>query len=240
MFQVSTFSHGPGIHEAAHRHAEGQLFILRRGTSEVRSGNADWLMLPGRPCWLPPHVPHAVVSRQAVRGLTLKIDERYCGSLPPDTAVLRAPDFLLAALDRLEACRNDAVRARRLVSVILDELPLCEPDLLCLPMPKTEGLKKLANALAQAPDDRRDLAAWSRDVGMSSRSLVRRFPAETGLTFGQWRNRARVIKAIGLLQGGASVTETAFSVGYESVSAFSAVFRATIGLPPGHFKAAAG
>ena len=63
-------------------------------------------------------------------------------------------------------------------------------------------------------------------INTSARTLARRFQSETGLSFGAWRQQARVLEAMGRLGGGEPVTQVALDLGYESVSAFSAMFRA--------------
>ena len=69
-----------------------------------------------------------------------------------------------------------------------------------------------------------------------ARTLARRFQSETGLSFGAWRQQARVLEAMGRLGGGAPVTEVAFDLGYESVSAFSAMFHRATGASPSQFR----
>jgi AraC-like DNA-binding protein len=59
------------------------------------------------------------------------------------------------------------------------------------------------------------------------------FIRETGLSFGLWRQKVRLLDSIRLLTEGKSVTEAALDVGYASVSAFIAAFRETFGYTPG-------
>jgi AraC-like DNA-binding protein len=40
---------------------------------------------------------------------------------------------------------------------------------------------------------------WADRIGMARRTLTRRFTAETGLSFAQWRQQARLLKAVELL-----------------------------------------
>jgi len=69
----------------------------------------------------------------------------------------------------------------------------------------------------------------------SARTLARLFVKETGLTFGAWRQQARLLKALEWLAEGRPVTAIAFDLGYESPSAFIAMFRRTFGVPPGRY-----
>jgi AraC-like DNA-binding protein len=61
------------------------------------------------------------------------------------------------------------------------------------------------------------------------------FRAETGLTFQQWRQRARVLHAIRLLSGGTTVTQTAATLGPDTPAAFSAMFAQHVGSTPKSF-----
>src|SRR6266481_3557132 len=103
-------------------------------------------------------------------------------------------------------------------------------------MPRDRRLRALCQALLDAPGDQRPLAAWAKRVNASSRTLARRFQSESGLSFGAWRQQARVLEAMGRLGGGAPVTQVALDLGYESVSAFSAMFRRSAGASPSHFR----
>jgi len=55
---------------------------------------------------------------------------------------------------------------------------------------------------------------------------------ETGMSVATWLKQARLVEALSRLAEGASVTTVAFEVGYESSSAFGAMFRRTFGCSP--------
>jgi len=58
-----------------------------------------------------------------------------------------------------------------------------------------------------------------------------------GVTLGQWRQQARLLRALEMLFRGGSVTQAALSVGYESTSAFIGSFRTAFGLTPTRYLA---
>lgn len=63
---------------------------------------------------------------------------------------------------------------------------------------------------------------------------VRRwFKKQHGMTFHAYQRARRLGRALGHLQSGSAVTETAFSHGWESLSAFHDAFRDAIGTTPG-------
>ena len=55
------------------------------------------------------------------------------------------------------------------------------------------------------------------------------------MTFGQWRRQLRLMRAVTLLSEGRAVTTVAYDLGYHSPSAFIAMFRQTLGAPPGRY-----
>jgi AraC-like DNA-binding protein len=73
----------------------------------------------------------------------------------------------------------------------------------------------------------------ARRHGIARRTLERRFREETGMSFGMWRQKARLLDSIRLLADGTSVTDAALECGYSSVSAFIAAFKGTFGYTPG-------
>ena len=89
--------------------------------------------------------------------------------------------------------------------------------------------------LLAEPGDNRDLAAWGRQAGASGRTLARLFRRETGMTFAGWRRRLRLMAALSRLGAGEPVTRVAYELGYHSPSAFVAMFRRALGMPPGRY-----
>lgn len=69
-------------------------------------------------------------------------------------------------------------------------------------------------------------------AAMGRRTFTRMFKQQTGLSFEVWKREMRLMEAISLLNAGLSVTQAALDVGYENVSAFTARFRQTMGVPP--------
>lgn len=60
------------------------------------------------------------------------------------------------------------------------------------------------------------------------------------MTFGRWRQQLRLLHALRLLAAGRPVTAVALEVGYDSPSAFIAMFRAALGTTPSRYFATEG
>jgi AraC-like DNA-binding protein len=78
----------------------------------------------------------------------------------------------------------------------------------------------------------------SRVVGVHPRKLNAQFRAVFGMTVFEWLVDWRLLRARDLvMDGGASIKEIAFSLGYSHVPTFSAAFTRRFGMPPTRFQA---
>lgn len=224
-----------------HRHASAQLVYAASGVMSVVTDQGRWVVPPQRAVWVPPCVPHSIRMAGPVEMRTLYLDPTLLADPPRTCCVIQVSPLLrelvLRAM-RIAGPYADSSREARLVRVLVDELETARVAPLHLPMPRDPRLARVARALLDDPADGRTLAAWTRAAGASGRTLQRRFRTETGLSFGQWRQQVRLLRALERLAAGASVTEVAFDLGYDSPSAFVTMFRRALGTTPGRYFAA--
>ncbi|MGO4711276.1 helix-turn-helix transcriptional regulator [Bradyrhizobium sp. 2TAF24] len=119
----------------------------------------------------------------------------------------------------------------------MDEIRRAPREPLHLPMPSDERLVRIATALLNRPDDNRTLDTWAQWAGLSARTLRRTFLAQTGTSFAQWRQQARLTHALELLARGEAVATVADALGYASPSNFIAMFRRSFGESPARYFA---
>lgn len=183
-------------------------------------------------------VPHGLRSHGPYSGWSVYVSAKACGELPDKPSVLSMTNLLREAITRAAAWQGVELNAsqKRLAGVILDEIGSLPGVNLGLPMPQDSRLLRIAQALSANPDDGRRLEEWAAWAGMSSRTLTRRFRAETGFSFNEWRQRIRLLRALELLAAGKPVTAIALDLGYDNVSAFIALFRRMFGTTRGGIK----
>lgn len=223
---------------ASHAHPRAQVIFASRGVMRVVAQKNTWLVPPGQAVWIPSQVEHQVFFPGAVSIRNLFIDPVTAASLPNLCLVFNVSPLLRELILRIGETGGGGTPdspAFRLAQVILDELAQIEPAPLNLPMSNDPRLRKIMDGLLRAPGDNRTLDEWSEDAGAVSRTLSRLFLRETGMTFGEWRTRLRLLEAIDRLSQGQSVTQVAFDLGYQNLSAFIAMFRKTLGTTPGRF-----
>jgi len=132
-----------------------------------------------------------------------------------------------------EPIEYDETGAAGLVmALILAELARATTVPLRIPLPADARLATLCRALLDDPAAAGTLDAWAERVGASARTLARLFQRETGMGFTQWRQQVRLAEAVGRLAKGEPVARVADSLGYSSASAFTAMFRRTLGATP--------
>ncbi|MDQ0013256.1 AraC-like DNA-binding protein [Variovorax boronicumulans] len=222
-----------------HAHETGQLFALREGLQVIETPSGRWVQPPGWIGWIAPRCAHAAQSFGATAGWHLHIDPSMSAGLPDGPHVFAATPLMQLLVDRLTSLGASSTvfeeRRVRLVAVLLDELVASARPSLHLPMPQDKRLAVMATALANDPAMPDTIDQWADRIGMARRTLTRRFIVETGLSFAQWRQQSRLLKAIELLSLGESVTAVALTVGYSSVSAFIETFRRNFGCTPARF-----
>ena len=222
-----------------HAHEDGQLFALREGLQVIETPSGRWVQPPGWIGWIAPRCAHAAQSFGATAGWSLHVEAAMAAGLPDEPHVFATTPLVQALVDRLTSLDVSATafeeRRIRLVAVLLDELAASARPSLHLPMPQDKRLAAMATALANDPAMPDTIDQWADRIGMARRTLTRRFAAETGLSFAQWRQQSRLLKAVELLSLGGPVTTVALTVGYNSVSAFIETFRKHFGCTPARF-----
>ncbi len=90
--------------------------------------------------------------------------------------------------------------------------------------------------MLQSPDQLKDLNTWADEIGTSSRTLMRMFQKETGLSYRAWIQQMHIALALSKIADGLSISQISESLGYTNASAFSAMFKRHLGKTPQHFK----
>jgi len=228
----------PGHSIDWHSHPKGQLIHGISGVMTVTTAAGVWVIPPGRAVWVPAGIRHRVDIAGLGRMRSLFVAPDAAADLPADCAVVTVPPLLRELI--LEAVAlpklyDEAGADGRLMAVILDCLRKLKPTPLYLPIPADVRLRRITDVVAADPADRTPLTAWAKRAGASARTLARLFVKDTGLTFGTWRQQARLLKALEWLAEGKPVTAIALDLGYDSPSAFIAMFRRAMRVSPGRY-----
>ncbi|MFV0367805.1 MAG: AraC family transcriptional regulator [Hyphomicrobiaceae bacterium] len=219
-----------------HFHDWNQMVYAITGVLTVAVEGQSYAISPEQAVWLPAGHRHRVGTLLGAEFRSLWIASDVAESLPTECTVFAVTPLLKALV--IEAAQIEGENDRdgyrdRVTKLIFDQLRRAEALPAALPWPLDGSrLIPLCEALYTNPADQRGPDAWGRELGMSERTLARRFEAELAMGLRSWRRRLRLFKAIELLGGGLDVTRTAMEVGYSSTSAFVFAFRAELGCSP--------
>jgi AraC-like DNA-binding protein/mannose-6-phosphate isomerase-like protein (cupin superfamily) len=227
--------HPNGEHIPPHSHPRAQLIHTLTGVMTVISGGQSWVVPTGRAVWMPAGSEHAIRIAGDVTMRTVFIEPDARPGLPTVCEVVEVSPFLREALVSAIRIPLDYAwggRDERVMELILDEIITAPRLRLTVPMPRDPRLIRLCEKMIADPSAEVTLESLAAEIHVSGRTLARLFHRELGTSFGDWRRRMRLLLSLPRLAAGASVLEVALEHGYDSPSAFAAMFRRTLGMSP--------
>lgn len=224
---------------SAHIHARAQIMFAVEGSMTVLTDDGSWVLPTSRALWLPPGVKHALKVRRAVELRTVYLETTIDWiAFSAKVAVLRVSPLLremLVAVTDLPWDFEPESPSERFARAFCDRLQFGEQEPVHLPAPRDHRAKRLAEIYYADPSERRALSELVAECGASMRTLERLFLVETGMSIGAWIRQLRLMFALEKLADGASVSDAAHHVGFETPSSFVAAFKRNFGETPGRY-----
>lgn len=221
-----------------HQHPHIQLIHAIRGVMVVSTSLGQWVVPPTRGLWMPAGIEHCIRMVGNVEMRTAFIRPDAATGLATQCAVLGVSpllrELLVAAIDVPLPYAAES-RHGRLMRLLLDEVVQMPTLPLSLPHPADPRLKKICERITGMPDDSSTAGEWAQRLGVDPKTIHRLFLRETGMTFGQWRQQARLLSALESLASGVRVVDVALELGYGSPTAFSTMFKRQFGVAPSVF-----
>jgi AraC-like DNA-binding protein/quercetin dioxygenase-like cupin family protein len=225
-----------------HAHRKHQLIYAVRGVMVVQAEAGRWVVPPTRAIWMLAGMTHDIRCIGEVHMRSLLVAPGAAPRLLGQTqAVGISPllrELVRAAMD-IRQPYVPGTRDGRVMRLILDELRALPVLPLHLQMPTDARLLRICELIQRRLDDSSTMADWARRLALNVKTIQRLFVKETGMTFGQWRQQARLLRALELLATGEKVIDVALALGYESPSAFAVMFRRQFDQTPSQFFAEA-
>ena len=208
---------------------------------QVHTEQGVWLVPPQLAAWVPAHIPHRLEimtdaelwmvhwDPEDIResGLHASLDRAFA---------LRVTRLLRSLLEAAMVIDANSKKADAVVRLMLYELTAMQDAPTFLPLPTSAAGKRVAHLVLADHQHKLDLSELAFQAATSVRTASRVFPAETGLTLKAWRQRARIVRAMERLAGGASPAAAARDTGFASTAAFSSAFRKVTAMTPTAFK----
>lgn len=225
-------SFASGARTRWHSHRRTELLHASGGLLVLHTENGTWTAPAGHALLVAADVPHELAAYGciAMRAAFLS-DEILAGPMTRDCRVIAVSDLLdiaLRALAEGPLLYEPAGRGGHLAALVADEIGRAAEIEIALPVPQNKALRKLCRDLIQTPSLAHDLDGWSAVAGVSRSTFTRRFRAETGLSFAEWRRRLRMLHAMTLNAEGAPLRFAAETAGYRSANALRDMMRRTM------------
>lgn len=223
----------------SHSHAADQLAWIPGG-AEVRVAESRWQVRGDQFVWIPALADHEIQMTGAEETFSLYIDPRLRLRQERWDRPLVLPVDPVAGAIVLSLCTTRAAEGRLQASLnLLTEILMNTVESYdMLTLPTDTRARAVAEAVLKGPGETHSLASWAENLNVSTKTLLRAFRTDTGLTYAQWRTRARIYAAERLLAEGLSVQETSELSGYSTSTGFIKAFRSVFGATPATYARA--
>ncbi|WP_038346075.1 AraC family transcriptional regulator [Acinetobacter sp. A47] len=221
-----------------HSHERIQLIHTLSGVIRVQTQEGIWITPPGRGVWIPAHKPHALLSSGHVKARGVFIDASIQHGMCNECRVVAIPALLrelISSAIQIQHAIQPASRNERLLQLILDEVRLLPTLAFSLPEPQSPKLQQLCQRIKNNLALEWHLEQSARLLHISSKTLARHFQKETGLHYSDWVRQAKLMQAMIDLSLNKPVLNVALDLGYESPSAFSAMFKRETSMTPSDY-----
>ncbi len=222
-----------------HQHAWGEFVYSFSGVMEVKVADRHYLAPPHYGIWLPPDLEHVGLNRLEAHHCSLYIARPGCVVLPATPCALTVSPLVRALLEHLRQQTPDDLstpESARLMQVLLDQLARAPRAGSYLPGSDDPALGAVLRMLQAHPGDNRSLPELAHAAHSTERTLMRRAQRDLGMSFAEWRQRLRVVKAMPLLEAGQTVETIALDLGYGSASSFISMFKRLVGATPDEYR----
>ena len=223
-----------------HAHDEAQLLFAASGTMQVYTESGRWLVPPQLAVWIPAGVQHRIeiLSDTDLWMIYWQAPAAQAWAPPAlqeRSFALRVTPLLRELIFAAFSTNVAPDKSELVVRLILQELTETPDAPTFLPLPSSQIGRRVADLAMADPQNRLDIGELASRAATSVRTVSRLFPAETGLSFKAWRQRARIVLAIDDLAAGHAISWVASHAGFASTAAFCFAFRQVTTMTPTRF-----
>jgi AraC-like DNA-binding protein len=223
-----------------HSHRKAELLLGLSGVFRCEVEGGIWIVPPQSALWVPGGMVHRIAVSGHIDSYAAFVQPAADVSLPTTCCTIVVSPLLRELIVRSAQFpadhEVDGIESS-VAALLLHEVSTAPLGNLHLPMPTDHRLRSIFHGMMADPAERGTLEKWAKRAGFSVRSLERVIAAETGMSFGRWRQQLGILLAVQWLASGTSVKQVAGDLGYENVSSFVTMFRKALGVSPARYMA---
>jgi AraC-like DNA-binding protein len=238
---VRTFPPEPDRELCVERH---YLLCASAGALRLEARGQAWLLPPARAALIEAGHPIRVTIPRPVTTASVLFDTTFVPPPPAPLAVFDLSPLARSLVDECGAWGESDEPLTAYGEVLFAALAAVTWRLAERPSPvvvaagRSSELRRALRLTEERLGQEIRFEDVAAEVGLTPRSLARRFETETGMTWRAVLRRMRVLRAIEqLVEDDIPVTTIAYTVGYVSLSAFNAAFRDLTGRTPTEYRA---
>jgi AraC-like DNA-binding protein len=237
---VRTFAAEPERELCVDRH---YLLCASAGVLRLEARGQAWLLPPARAALIEAGQPIQVSITQPVTTASVLFDTGFVATPPAPLALFDLSRLASALLTECGAWGPSEQHLPAYARTLFTALAaVCwrlaeQPSPVVVPAGRTPELRTALRLTERHLGGQVRFEEIAQKVGLAPRSLARRFEDETGMTWRAALRRMRILTAVEkLADDDLPITTIAFSVGYNSLSAFNAAFRELTGRTPTQYR----
>ncbi|GAB3862396.1 helix-turn-helix transcriptional regulator [Hymenobacter terrigena] len=228
-----------------HHHQKGQFLYVEEGLAYLHTLNRTYFLPPRHYVWIPPLLDHFIFVQShshLLHNICFAVADdlthpfySVLGIYPVTTLLYEMLLYTEPWAGHIEPADAERFQFLATLKSILPTISR-HPLPISLPTTDDERLRPLLAYVAKNLGEPLELGALARQFGFSTRTLTRLFQQRMSLSFVQYLKLCRIIAAMELLlQTSKSISEIAYEVGYNSLSAFSNTFYQLVQRRPSDF-----
>lgn len=201
------------------------------GTLELTVADQTYLSPPSYGLWIPPQTEHCctAVDDLLTHYICIRLHPQLCQQLSSNTQTLSIRPFLRHTIEEILDQQKQGIPCptyhQHLLQLLVDQIQNSPCYEHYLPQTNHPILKPILEQLSDTQQFNRGLQEILDSFQITERHALRLSQDSLKLSLSEWRNRAKIIHAISLIQQGFSVKKISLELGYQHTSSFIEFFK---------------
>lgn len=218
----------PATMSSLHFHDSAQLSFTIEGIIRVKINRQLFIIPPNMAIYVPPNYEHKTEMQKAIKIEHIYFGEEYLDFLPTEPRLIYLSELAKQVIFKICSFglnRDPHAKLKNLFTVLLDEINSGDHVDYTIKVPNDPRILKVYDLFFSCKGSFPSLTQAAECACVNIRTLTRLFIKDTGVSFVTWKQQFIFARALELLQHHRQTTIVAYQLGYNSESAFIAMFK---------------